>query len=38
MKGKTPSETGVFPPTFHRYQKMGALLFNEERPIFEEQL
>jgi len=37
MKGKN-IKTGVFPPTFHRYQKMGALLFNEERPIFEEQL
>jgi hypothetical protein len=37
MKGKN-TKSGVFPPTFHRYQKMGALLFNEERPIFEEQL
>jgi hypothetical protein len=35
---KNTEQSGVFPPTFHRYQKMGALLFNEERPIFEEQL
>jgi hypothetical protein len=37
--GKTPKKRCFILPTFHRYQKTReALLFNEERPIFEEQL
>jgi hypothetical protein len=37
--GKTPKQRCFTLPTFHRYQKTReALLFNEERPIFEEQL
>jgi hypothetical protein len=39
VKGKNTEERCFPPATFHRYQKIwGALLFNEERPIFEEQL
>ena len=39
-RGKNTEHQRCFTlPTFHRYQKIWeALLFNEERPIFEEQL
>jgi hypothetical protein len=36
--GKTPKHQAVFSQHFTVIKKFGALLFNEERPIFGEQL